>query len=451
MSFDDELFNYVLSSAKEFENGLDTNPVVPTPEALKNLQLFDEPMPVAKTDALQVIKMLNDIGAPAATLSRSGRFFGFVVGGTLPVSVASSWLTSTWDQNSSLSKLSYINAKLEQVAQKWIVKMLDLPEGTAVGFVTGATMAGFTALSSARTRIYKNLGYDLKTGGLKNAPDIRLILSEDIHSTNIRALNYMGYGSDEFEYVPVDSEGRVIVDKIPELSDNCIVIIQAGNINSGAFDDFSSICALARKAGAWVHVDGAFGGWIKVSPTRKHLAAGMELADSWSIDCHKWLNVPYDSAIAICRDREAMMDTFTISASYLTTDGERTPNNFTPELSRRARGIDVWAALKHLGKEGFGEMIDRCCDHAYNFSKELEKLGFTIMNDVIINQAVFCLNDNDDERLKEIMDKVAESGKTWFGPTHWQGRDVYRISISSHETTSADIEVALDAIKEAMD
>ncbi|MBT7583375.1 MAG: aspartate aminotransferase family protein, partial [Kordiimonadaceae bacterium] len=186
------------------------------------------------------------------------------------------------------------------------------------------------------------------------------------------------------------------------------------------------------------------------SPTRKHLADGMELADSWSIDCHKWLNVPYDSAIAICRDREAMMEAFTITASYLTTDGERIPNNFTPELSRRARGIDVWAALKHLGKEGFGELIDRCCEHTSNFSKELEKMGFTIMNDVVINQAVFCLNDNDDQRLKEIMDKVAESGKAWFGPTHWQGRDVYRISVSSHETTSADIDVALEAIKEAM-
>ncbi|MBT6032979.1 MAG: aspartate aminotransferase family protein, partial [Kordiimonadaceae bacterium] len=203
-------------------------------------------------------------------------------------------------------------------------------------------------------------------------------------------------------------------------------------------------------AGAWVHVDGAFGGWIKVSPTRNHLADGMELADSWSIDCHKWLNVPYDSAIAICRDRKAMMETFTISASYLTTDGERIPNNFTPELSRRARGVDVWAALKHLGKDGFGELIDNCCIHALWFSKELEKIGFTVLNDVSINQVVFCLNDNDDERLKRIMERVQKSGKTWFGPTHWQGRDVFRMSVSSHETTQDDLDIALMAIKEAM-
>lgn len=450
MSFDDELFNYVLKSAKEFEDGLATNPVVPPAGALKNLELFDEPMPVGKTEAIEVIKMLNEIGTPATTLSRSGRFFGFVVGGALPVSVASSWLTSTWDQNATLTVLGYTAAKLEQVAQKWIIKMLDLPAGTAVGFVTGATMAGFTALSSARTRIYKNQGYDLSKGGLKNAPKVRLILSEDIHSTNIRALNYMGYGTDEFEYVPVDDAGRIIVSKMPELSDNCIILIQAGNINSGAFDDFKNICALAKKAGAWVHVDGAFGGWIKVSSTRKHLADGMELADSWSIDCHKWLNVPYDSAIAICRDREAMMETFTISASYLTTDGERIPNNFTPELSRRARGIDVWAALKHLGRDGFGEMIDRCCDHATWFAAELETLGFTIMNDVVINQIIFCLNDNDDERLKKIMSRASADGRTWFGSTHWQGRDIYRMSIISHETTKDDLKVALDAIKEAM-
>ncbi len=451
MSFDDELFNYVLGAAKKFEDNLGEGPIVPSEQNVSNLEAFNEPMPSTQTSALEVVKQLNELGTPVTTLSRSGRFFGFVVGGALPVSVASSWLTSTWDQNSSLTMLGYLNAKLEQVAQKWIVDLLDLPIGTAVGYVTGATMAGFTALSSARTRTFKNLGYDLKKGGLRNAPKIRFIISEDIHATNIRALNYMGHGTDEFEYVPVDDEGRVKVDELPVLDESCIIVVQAGNINSGAFDDFRTICARAKDAGAWVHVDGAFGGWIKVSKTRNHLTDGMELADSWSIDCHKWLNVPYDSAIAICRDREAMLETFTISAGYLTTDGERIPNNFTPELSRRARGIDVWAALKHLGRDGFSQLIDRCCDHAKWFSVELEKIGFTIMNDVVINQVVFCLSDNDDERLKKIMNKVAASGKTWFGPTHWHGRTVYRMSVSSHETNQSDLDVALRAIKDAMD
>lgn len=450
MRFDEKLFQYVLEAAKEFENGFDKNPVVPTVDAIKKLDVFDEPLPVSTTPALDVIKMLHEVGTPAATLSRSGRFFGFVVGGSLPVAQASSWMTTTWDQNCGLAMLGYANAMFEEVSRKWILEMLDLPPDSGMGFVTGATMAGFTAISSARQKIYKDLGYDLRKSGLKNAPDIRIIASEDIHTTNIAALNYMGYGRDEIEYVPVDSEGRIIVDKLPELGANCIVIIQAGNINSGAFDDFKAICRHAKDAGAWVHVDGAFGGWIKVSKSRRHMADGMELADSWSIDCHKWLNVPYDSAISICRDKNAMMEAFTINASYLKSDGDRMPNNFTPELSRRARGIDVWAALKHLGRDGFGELIDRTCDHAAWFAGELSKIGFTIMNDVVINQVVFCLDDNDDERLARIMTRVAKSGKAWFGPTTWHGRNVYRMSISSHETNQADLDVALAAIKDAM-
>lgn len=450
MSFDDKLFEYTLNAAKEFENGFDESPVVPFDDAIKAIEVFDEPMPQNETNALDVMKMLHEVGTPATTLSRSGRFFGFVVGGSLPVAQASNWLTTAWDQNSALTVLGYTTAKLEQVSSNWIIEMLDLPKEAAMGFVSGATMAGFTALTSARYRLYKNLGYDIKKNGLRNAPELKIIASADIHATNVTALQYMGYGRDEIHFTPVDTEGRIIVDQLPELDQNTIIIVQAGNINSGAFDDFKSICTLAKEKGAWVHVDGAFGGWLKVSPKRGHLADGMELADSWSIDCHKWLNVPYDSAVAICRDKDAMRDAFTISASYLTTDGERIPNNYTPELSRRARGVDVWAALKHLGKNGFGEMIDRCSDHALWFSEELQKIGFTIMNDVVINQLVFCLNDNDDERLDRIFKHVNASGKAWFGSTHWQGRTVYRMSIISHETTKDDLNVALDAIKEAM-
>ncbi|MBT6030959.1 MAG: aspartate aminotransferase family protein, partial [Kordiimonadaceae bacterium] len=234
MSFDKPLFDYVLNAAKEFEDGLETNPVVPTKEAIENLAVFDEPLPIAKTDPIDVLKMLHEVGTPATTLSRSGRFFGFVVGGTLPVSLASNWLTSTWDQNAALTMLGYTAAKLEQVSRAWILELLDLPPSAGMGFVTGATMAGFTSLSVARNSIYKKLSYDLQKSGLRNAPDIRFIVSEDIHATNIRALNYLGYGTDELEFVPVDEEGRIIVEKIPELGENCILLIQAGNINSGA-------------------------------------------------------------------------------------------------------------------------------------------------------------------------------------------------------------------------
>ena len=450
MSFDDKLFEYTLNATKEFENGFDKNPVVPFDNVIKAIEVFDEPMPVNETEALDVMKMLHEIGSPATTLSRGGRFFGFVVGGTLPVAQASNWLTTAWDQNAALTVLGYTASKLEQVSRKWIVEMLNLPSDAAMGFVSGATMAGFTALSSARHRIYKNQGYDLKKSGLKNAPDIKIIVNADIHATNITALGYMGYGRDEIIFSPVDDQGRIIVEQIPELDENTIIILQAGNINSGAFDDFKTICAMAKEKGAWVHVDGAFGGWLKVSPTRGYLADGMEFADSWSIDCHKWLNVPYDSAIAICRDRNAIREAFTITASYLTSDGERIPNNYTPELSRRARGVDVWATLKHLGKKGLGDMIDRCCDHAKYFAHELEHIGFTIMNDVVINQIVFCLNDNDDEKLDRIFKHVNASGDAWFGSTNWRGRTVYRMSIISHETTKDDLKIALNAIKDAM-
>ena len=427
-------------------------PPAPKPRAsLTQLrQAFDIGLPQRGRDAEVVIEALAQAAEPGLIGISSPDFYGWVMGSSHPVGIAADWLVSSWGQNAGIFHTSPAAAVAEEVAGSWLLDLLQLPGESAVGFVTGATMAGFTALSSARTRAYKNLGYDLKKGGLRNAPKIRFIISEDIHATNVRSLNYMGHGTDEFEFVPVDDEGRVIVDQMPQLDESCIVVIQAGNINSGAFDDFKTICARAKTAGAWVHVDAAFGGWIKVSKSRRHLTDGMELADSWSIDCHKWLNVPYDSAIAICRDREVMLETFTISASYLTTDGERIPNNFTPELSRRARGIDVWAALKHLGREGFGDLIDQCCDHAKWFAAELEKNGFTIMNDVVINQVVFCLADNDDQRLKEIMDKVAASGKTWFGPTNWHGRTVYRMSISSHETNQADLDVALNSIKIAM-
>ncbi len=454
MAFDQKLFDYVLTAARDFEHGLDSRRVVPAKQDVENLQAFVEPLPTHGTQALDVIKKLHELGSPAATLTRSGRFFGFVVGGTHPVSIAANWLASAWDQNAALPILGHTAAKLEEVAADWILEMLDLPRQCGVGFVSGATMAGFTALCAARYRLYKRMGYDLKRCGIRNAPKIRFVVSDDIHPTNIVALQYMGYGTDELEFVPTDDQGRMKVNEMPPLDASTIVIAQAGNINSGAFDPFSEICALAKRVDAWVHVDGAFGGWLKLSRKRRHLTAGMELADSWSLDCHKWLNVPYDSAIAICRDAQAMQECFGISASYLIDTGARVPSHFTPELSRRARGIDIWATLKHLGANGFTDIIDTCCDHALYFSKELEKLGFTILNDVCINQVVFCLPEQDggdqERRLKEVMKRVQDAGNAWFGQTTWQGRNAYRMSICSAATKAEDLDVALSAIRSAV-
>lgn len=450
MTFDKNLFNYVLDATEDFESKLKTAPVVPNGKVIDDISVFEEPTPEMSTPAIDILTMLHEYGSPAATLSRSGRFFGFVVGGALPVSIAANWLGTVWDQNLALTVLGKAASKIEDVTGKWIFDMLGFPENSGIGYVSGATMAGFTALNSARYKLYKNMGYNVKKSGIRNAPKIRFVISEDIHPTNLSALHYMGYGLDDLEFTPVDGQGRIIIDQMPKLDDKTVVMAQAGNINTGAFDDFTKLAALTKKSGSWFHIDGAFGGWVKLSHKRNHLTKGMELADSISIDCHKWLNVPYDSAIAICRDKSAMRDFFGVEASYLIDTSLREPSHFTPELSRRARGIDVWAALKHLGKKGFGNMIDQCCDHAYNFSKELEKIGFTIMNDVVINQVVFCLDNNDDTRLKDIMTRVQDSGKAWFGPTKWQGRTVYRMSVSSFETTQKDLEITLNAIKEAM-
>ena len=448
MKFDQELYGYVLNAAKSFENELDTRPVTPSDDNVRSLDAFNQPFSEKGEDAKAVIKMLHELGEPGIVSSRGGRYYGFVTGGAMPVAVAANWLAATWDQNAGPSVMSPTAAKLEEVAGGWILDMLNLPKTSGFGFVTGATMAGFTALSAARNKIYKNLGYDLKADGVTNAPKIRFIMSDEIHPTNIIALQYMGYGKNELEFIPCDDEGRLCVDKTPSLDDHCIVLLQAGNVNSGAYDPFDEICDMAKDTGAWVHVDAAFGGWVSASKSKGHLTNGMERADSWSLDCHKWLNVPHDSALAICRDKEIMQETFGIRAAYLVEGALREPNHHSPELSRRARGIEIWAALKHLGKEGVGDIIDRTCGHASHFAHELEEMGFEILNDVVINQIVATLDD--EEKLERFISRVQQSGKTWFGPTFWQDRKAFRISISSHATTKEDIDIALNAIKEAL-
>ena len=444
MEFDQQLYKYVLNAAKSFESSLDIRPVTPSDEAVKVLDYFDEPLNKAGTEATRVIKMLHEVGEPGVVSSRGGRYYGFVTGGALPVSVAANWMAATWDQNGGSSVMSPLSAKLEQVAGSWVLDVLDLPALSAFGFVTGATMAGFTALSSARTRIYQNSGYDLKADGIRNAPKIRFVMSEEIHPTNIIALHYMGYGKNELEFVKCDDQGRIIPEEIPPLDDHTIILLQAGNVNSGSFDPFNEICDLVKGSGAWIHVDAAFGGWVRASEKYKHLAHGMERADSWSLDCHKWLNVPHDSAISICRDSNVMQETFGLRAPYLVPGAVRDGNHFTPELSRRARGMEIWAALKFLGKDGLGEIIDRTCGHAKYCAEELERQGFEILNDVVINQIVATMKEED--RLEGFIKSVQQSGKTWFGPTNWKGRKAFRISISSHTTTKNDIDIALEAI-----
>ncbi len=448
MIFDQELYDYVLTASKAFEESLDSRPVTPNAEIIKSLEYFNEPLNLEGADSIEVIKMLHEVGEPGVVSSRGGRYYGFVTGGALPVTVAASWMATSWDQNGGPSVMSPTAAKLEEVAGAWVLDLLSLPAECGFGFVTGATMAGFTALSAARLKLYRNLGYDLKADGIRHAPKVRFVMSDEIHPTNIIALQYMGYGKNELEFVECDEEGRIIPSKMPPIDDHTIVLLQAGNVNSGAFDPVSEVCDMAKGTGAWVHVDAAFGGWVRASENKRHLAAGMENADSWSLDCHKWLNVPHDSAIAICRDKEAMQETFGVRASYLVQSALREGNHFTPELSRRARGIEIWAALKHLGQSGVGDIIDRTCNYASHFTSELKKMNFEILNDVVINQIVATLENED--QLEGFIENVQQSGKAWFGPTTWKGRKAFRISISSHETTEEDIDIALKTINDAL-
>ncbi|MDA0707969.1 MAG: aminotransferase class V-fold PLP-dependent enzyme, partial [Proteobacteria bacterium] len=437
-----------LNAAKDYEDSLDSRPVFPTDKALENFKKLDAPLSKGGEEAVDVIKVLNEVGTPGTASSRGGRVYGFVTGGALPVSVAANWMAALWDQNGGPYVLSPIAAKLEEIAAKWVLDLIGLPPQCGVGFVTGATMAGFTALCAARNAIYNRTGYDLKTDGIRNAPMIRYVMSDEIHPTNIIALQYMGYGKNELEFVKCDAQGRLMVSDLPKLDDHTILLLQAGNVNSGAYDPFEESIEIARQAGAWVHVDAAFGGWVAASSKKKHLTDGMEKADSWSLDCHKWLNIPHDSALAICRDPAAIPNFFGVSASYLVEGGSRENYHFTPELSRRARGIEVWAALKHLGKDGFADLIERTCSFAVKFANELEKMGFIILNDVCINQVVVTMKD--ESKVAAIIQQIQKERKTWFGPTNWRGHKAFRISVSSHATTDQDVDIALKAIKDAL-
>jgi glutamate/tyrosine decarboxylase-like PLP-dependent enzyme len=428
-------------AATRYLVGRDARAVMPTDAAIAGLAELHEPLPDGSSNATAVIELLDRIGSPAAVATTGGRFFGFVVGGALPVTVAANWLASAWDQNAGTWILSPIAAELEVVAAAWLLEIFDLPRDAAVGFVTGSTMGEFSAFAAARSALLKRAGYDVKRSGLRGAPRVRVVTSAEIHPTNLAALTYLGVGLDEIERCPVDEQGRIIVERMPVLDDRTLLIVQAGNINSGAIDPFAEICARAKKAGAWVHVDGAFGLWARASRQKAPLTAGMELADSWSVDCHKWLNLPFDSAVYICRDRDAVHDVFGLDAPYLMRDERRQPNNFTPELSRRARGVEVWAALKFLGRSGVEALVDRNCAHASRFAAGLRAAGYDVMNDVVLNQVVFACADEAETR--RALAHIQNSGVCWLGPTQWKGRFAMRISVSSWATTPDDVERSL--------
>ena len=443
------LLDCARDAAVSYINGIDKREVMPGEAALAELETLKEPMPDVPSDPCAVLHRLAQLGAKTTVATTGGRFFGFVVGGALPVTVAANWLAAAWDQNAGNWILSPIAAELEDVCAGWLLDLFDLPRAATVGFVTGSTMGAFSAFAAARSALLRRLGWDVKRRGLNGAPRLRIVVSDELHPTNLAALGYAGFGLDDVELCPTDAQGRIIPSRMPALNDRTIVVVQAGNINSGAFDPFKEICEKARAAGAWVHVDGAFGLWARTSAALRPMTTGMELADSWSVDGHKWLNLPQDSAIYICRDGEAVNEVFGVQATYLVRDERRQPNTVTPELSRRARGVEWWAALKALGRTGVEELIDGCCAHARHFAQGLASAGYEILNDVVLNQVAFACADESSTR--EALKRIQDSGVTWLGPTHWKGRFAMRISVSSWATTRRDVERSLHAMASAME
>jgi glutamate/tyrosine decarboxylase-like PLP-dependent enzyme len=430
--------------AASYLDSLDERYVVPPPEVVAQLAHLDEPLPQEPTQPEQILALLDEIGSPAAVASAGGRYFGFVTGGSLPAALAANWLASTWDQNGALAVMSPIATKLEEVALRWTLEVLNLPPEAGAGFVSGATMANFTGLAAARHAILQRQGWDVEAQGLFGAPPITVVVGDEVHVSLLKALSLLGLGRDRVIRVPVDGQGRMRAEALPSLTPATIVCLQAGNVNTGAFDPAEAICTAAHEAGAWVHVDGAFGLWAAAAPQRAYLMAGYANADSWAIDGHKWLNVPYDSGIAFCRKAEYLRAAMAATAAYLVHGDQRDPMYFTPEMSRRARGIEVWAALRSLGRAGLAEMIERNCQQATRLAEGLRAAGYQVLNKVELNQVLVSFGEADTTR--RVIAGVQADGTCWCGGTIWQGHTAMRISVSSWATTEEDVERSLAAI-----
>ena len=421
-----------------------TRRVFPSLEALNNLARLGGPLPERSEDPQSVLKLLDEVGSPATVASTGGRYFGFVVGGALPVTVATNWLAGAWDQNAGLHDLSPIGAYLEEVALNWLLDLLRLPSHAGGAFVTGAQMANFTCLAAARHAVLRQAGWDVDHDGLFGAPPITVVVGEEVHVTLLKALALLGLGRERVVRVPTDAQGRMRVDALPRIEGPAIVNVQAGNVNTGAFDPIKEVCEVASTSGAWVHVDGAFGLWAAVADERRHLAAGAESADSWAIDAHKWLNVPYDGGIAIVRNSDHLRAAMAISAAYLNPGERREPMQWAPESSRRARGVEVWTALRSLGRQGLAGLIERTCRYARIAADRLKAEGFKILNDVVLNQVLVSFGDA--KTTQRIIRAIQEDGTCWCGGTVWHGETAMRISISSWATTEADVERSVSAI-----
>lgn len=442
-----EIMQLALNYGGQYLDAAPERRVFPDRAALAALEAFDEPLPEGSTPAVDVIGQLNQLGSPATTAQGGGRYFGFVNGGLLPAALGARLLADVWDQNAALQVMSPTAAKLEAVCERWLVELLGLPRGSAAGLVSGTSAATLCGLLAGRNALLGRLGWDVAARGLFGAPTLRAVLSEGAHITVRKSLAILGLGAAQIETAPADRQGRFDPCHLPPLDDRTLLVLQAGNVNSGAFDAFEALCEAAREAGAWAHIDGAFGLWARASGATAHLTAGIELADSWSVDAHKTLNSPYDCGIILCRERKALVGALQASDSYLHFGEGRDGMLYTPDMSRRARGVELWAALKSLGRAGIDQLVAQLCRRARQFAHELDAHGFRVLNDVVFNQVlVACESPGLTERTLELLQA---SGECWCGGSEWRGEPVIRISVCSWTTTPEDVRRSVAAFVDA--
>lgn len=441
------LFDYAKKYAYDYMDGIFDRNVFPTQDDLRKLEYFCEPLPEISGNELDILKSLHEWGSPNTVAQTAGRYYGFVNGGSLPITLAVKWLADVWDQNSVLNITSPVLSKLEDICEKWLVRLFGLPEDTAAGLVCGSSNAAFCSLAAARNEILNRLGWSVRDKGLFAAPSIKVVLSEHAHATIFKALYLLGFGQENIVKVNADRQGRIIPDAIPTVDEKTILILQAGNVNSGAFDDFERI--IKRQHSGWIHIDGAFGLWAAISQDKCHLTKGIERADSWSVDAHKTLNCPYDCGIVLCRSRDSLCSAMQASGSYIQYGTDRDEMLYTSDMSRRARAVELWAAIKYLGRKGIEELVDHLCDMAQYFAEKIEKQNFKVLNEVVFNQVLItCVNPEDNKR---VLEKLQQSGDCWCGGTAWEGKPAIRVSICSWATTTKDIDKSVQAFCRAIE
>jgi glutamate/tyrosine decarboxylase-like PLP-dependent enzyme len=437
--------------ALEWLRSLADRPVPPAMRTEDITQRLDAVLPDGPTDPAKVVDELAAACDPGLTAMPGGRFFGFVIGGTHPAALAVDWLVSAWDQNSGLRTVTPAHSAVEDLTETWLLDLLGLPAGGAVGFVTGGTMANFTCLAAGRDEVLRRHGWDVATQGLAESPGVRVLVGAERHDTIDLALRFLGLGAPEA--VAADEQGRMEPAALAAALDAgdgrpTIVCLQAGNVHSGAFDPFEACIAAAHDAGAWVHIDGAFGLFAAASPTRRHLVAGHDAADSWATDAHKTLNVPYDCGLAIVRDRAALRAAMGMHGDYLIHDAAGEPFDKVPEISRRGRAFPVWAVLRSLGRDGVAALVDGFCDHARTFADGIATIeGAEVLNDVVFTQV--CATFGDDDRTRAVVDGTLADGTAWTTGSRWRGRAVLRVSVSNWSTTTEDVLASLDALRRA--